>query len=148
VDSKNIGATLERQTLLGQVIEDQSEMQAVLTVDQKDIEFITPEQNVKIWIRQLPGETFQSQVKLISPTKMQVVPKQLASRFGGDLVTQQDADGNDQPASATYEVSVPLKVVSTQVLDGATGIAKVHVGSQTIGYRLWRLLCQTFRFEL
>ena len=45
-------------------------------------------------------------------------------------------------------IKVSLAESNNPPLLGATGQAKIIVGSQTLGYRLWRLAIQTFRFEL
>ena len=41
-----------------------------------------------------------------------------------------------------------MLVSSGQFVAGMTGHAKIHTGYQTIGRRLWRMACQTFRFEM
>ncbi len=148
VNPKNVGAYLERQTILGHIVNERQQVQAICAVDQKDIEYLQFGQPASIWIRQLPGEAYESKVQLISPAKMQSAPRPLVSRFGGDLVTQPNSDGAEVPVSSVYEVCVPLMVENQFVLDNATGVAKIRVGSHTLGHRLWRLMCQTFRFEM
>lgn len=145
---ENVGAFLESQTLIGQIIPDESRLEAVLAIDQADIEFIQPNQRVRIWSRQLPGHCFEASTAQISPTKMRSAPRQLSTRAGGDLQTTPNRDGQEQPLNATYQVTVPFDHEGTKILSGATGVAKVRVGTQTLGQRLWRILCQTFRFEL
>jgi putative peptide zinc metalloprotease protein len=147
-DPQNLGAYLESQTLVGQIIPDTNKVEAVLAIDQSEIEFIQSDQIVKIWSRQLPGKCFKSRTGQVSPTKMRIAPRQLSIRAGGDLQTLPNREGYEEPTSATYQVNVPLETDGVPILTGATGVAKVQVGSQTVGRRLWRLLCQTFRFEL
>ncbi len=148
VATENRGAFLETQTLVGQIIPDESRVEAILAIDQADIEFIQPNQTVRIWSRQLPGQCFVAQTAQIAPAKMRAAPRQLAARAGGDLQTTTNRDGEEEPLNATYQVNVPLEGTGATVLTGATGVAKVKVGSTTLGTRLWRLLCLTFRFEL
>ena len=148
LERRNLGAYLDQKTLVAQIVPDLTKLTAVLAIDQGDIEFVRPNQTVELLIRQFPLETRLSQTQEISPSRMHRVPKSLSSRFGGDIVTTNDAEGNDVPQSSTFQVSVPLEQQSNMILAGGTGVAKIHTGSQTIGFRLWRLICRTFQFEL
>ncbi len=123
-------------------------MEAVLAIDQADIEFIQQNQDVEMLIHQLPGETYHSATAGISQSKMKQVPKSLSSRFGGDIVASVDPDGNDVPQSTKYLVKVPLNNPDRIVVPGSTGVAKIRTGSQTVGRRIWRLISRTFQFEL
>lgn len=148
LNGRNIGAYLDQQTLVGQVIPDPTKMEAVLAIDQADIEFIRRDQPVELLIFQLPAETRASKTFAISPSKMKSVPKSLSSRFGGDIVSIVDSDGNDVPQSTRFLVNVPLDNSDQLIVSGSTGNAKIRTGSQTVGQRLWRLLNRTFQFEL
>jgi hypothetical protein len=79
---------------------------------------------------------------------MSDVPKCLSSQCGGSLATIPDADGNLQPREPTYQVTVPLAATADEIAPGATGFARIRVGSRSVGSRIWRLVCQTLRFEL
>jgi len=148
LENKNIGAFLDQQTLVGQIVPDMKRMEAVLAIDQADIEFVRRDQPVEMLIHQIPGTTTHSITASISPSKMKSVPKSLSSRFGGDIVSTTDADGNDVPQSTKYLVTVPLPNPDQLIVPNSTGVAKIRAGSQTIGQRLWRLLQRTFQFEL
>lgn len=147
LERHNMGAYLSQRTLLGQIIPENGNMQAVLAIEQEDIEFIQTDQNVQLWVTQLAGQTLQSETEQISPVKMEIVPKALSSRYGGAVLTNTNRQGQDEPANTTYQVSVPVNLRSG-LLNGSTGKAKVHVGYQTVGQKLWRTACRTFRFEL
>ncbi len=148
LDDKNIGAYLDQQTLVGQIVPDMTKMEAVLAIDQADIEFINENQDVEMLIHQLPGETHHSATAGVSQSKMKQVPKSLSSRFGGDIVATVDPDGNDVPQSTKYLVKVPLNNPKRIMVPGSTGVAKIRTGSQTVGRRIWRLVSRTFQFEL
>jgi len=148
LDKRNVGAFLKQSTLLARIIPDTEKMEAVLAIDQGEVEFVRSDQKVKLIVAQLPGQVFTSETQDVSPSKMKSVPKALSSRFGGDLIASQSPNGVDVPTSTTYLVSVPMKTEGLQMLDGATGRAKVRVGNQTVGERLWRVVCRTFRFDL
>ncbi len=147
-EQRNIGSYLEPSTVVARLVPDQESYEAVLVVDQSEIEFIEFGQPVTLLPKTLPGFTIASTVHEISATKMKSVPKPLASRFGGDLVTTQIEGGIDVPQSSSFQVSVPFRHTDGDLADGCTGYAKVRTGSQTIGQRLVRLVYKTFRFDL
>jgi len=149
LDGKNVGAWIESQTLIGQIVPRLDQFDAVLAIDQKEIEFVQQHQSVELHLNQFPLNPFKSSIKTLSPVKMVETPAALSSKHGGELLTVTSADGSDVPASTTYRVSVPLLLDQQQpILSGGTGTAKIKVGSQTVGQRVWRLLCQTFHFHL
>ena len=150
LELRNVGCSMDRQTIVGQVVPDMRKLNAVLAIDQSEIEFIRSDQAVKLVSWQDQTRVLESRTEQISPVKMKVVPRSLSSRYGGGLVTKQNSDGEDEPLSTTYmvNVSVELGEDDAVVYPGSTGIAKIRTGSQTVGARVWRLVCQTFQFEL
>ena len=151
LDPGNRGALLDEETVIGQVVSDMDRLKAVLAIDQSEIEFVRNEQEVSLLVYQNPGSIIEATTMEISPAKMQQVPKGLSSRYGGDLVTSQNGSGDDEPMSTTYMVNVPFELNeerSGTIFPGSTGMAKVRTGSQTVGARVWRLVCQTFQFDL
>jgi len=144
---RNVGAYLLDGTIVCEIANAPTTGEAVLAIDQSDIEFVANGQDVKFLVDQIPEKTFYSAIEAISPIEIKQVPKALSSRFGGDLITTQSEDGTDRPQSTTYRVSVPVDT-DVQILQGATGVAKIRTGSQTVGQRIWRVACETFRFQL
>ena len=146
---RNRGAFLDQQTLVGRVIPDMTKMNAVLAIDQSTVEFIRSGQSVELLIDQLPDRLLTAETsEHVSPVQMVAVPKALSSQFGGSLITNKNSHGDDVPMSATYMVNVPLANPDGVIQPGSCGTAKIRVGSQTIGRRIWRLICHTFQFEL
>jgi multidrug efflux pump subunit AcrA (membrane-fusion protein) len=148
LEGKNMGAWVESQTVIGQIVPRLDQFDAVLAVDQKEIEFIQLHQSVELHLNQFPLNPFKSSIKTLSSVKMVETPAALSSKHGGELLSVTSAEGNDVPASTTYRVSVPLAVDGQPILSGGTGTAKISIGSQTVGQRVWRLLCHTFHFDL
>ena len=148
LDGKNLGATLLQSTFVGQVVEDMKELEAVLAIDQSDIEFVQRDQPVKMLIDQVPATLFRSKTNQISRTEMKSVPKSLSSKHGGAIVTVTNVKGVDAPESTKYQVKVPFDNPDEIVLPGSTGVAKIRTGSQTVGQRIWRLAARTFQFDL
>ena len=147
LDEKNRGAFLLEGTLVCEIVPNHNQCEAILALDQTDIEFIQPGQVVEFLIDQHPTKTFDATIERISPIEMKVVPKALSSRFGGAVAATQDRQGADRPKSTIYQVSVPFSE-DANVLPGATGRAKIRSGSRTVGQRIWRIACETFRFHL
>jgi putative peptide zinc metalloprotease protein len=148
LEERNIGAYLDQQTFVGQIVPDMTALEAVLAIDQSDIEFVRADQPVEMLIHQLPAKTHHSVTQRIAPSKMKSVPKALSSRFGGDIVSTTDAEGADVPQSTKFLVSVPLDNSDQIIVPNSTGVAKIRAGSQTLGQRIWRWVNHTFQFEL
>ena len=133
---------------MGQVVDDMRQLEAVLAIDQSDIEFVKPAQQVELLVRQIPLRLFESETETISPTEMKATPKSLSSKYGGEIVTTTDQNGDDIPQSTKYLVTVNLENPDELILPGSSGKAKIRTGSQTVGQRVWRLISRTFQFEL
>jgi putative peptide zinc metalloprotease protein len=148
LEHRNLNAYLENGTIVAQIVPDPGKFEAILAIDQSDLEFVDVHQAVELWIRQLPVEKYSAEIRHISPIEMESVPKPLSKKAGGDLMTVTGANGREKPHSTTYQVSVPFQDNSGLLVSGSTGVAKIHAGYRPLGSRLWRLACKTFRFEL
>ncbi|MGI9515453.1 MAG: site-2 protease family protein [Pirellulaceae bacterium] len=148
LELRNHGAWVDQGTLVCQVTPDSEKLEAILAIDQSDVEFISAGNQVDLWLRQSPGQLVGSKIDIISPVEMKSVPKSLSSQYGGYLNTTRTADGVDEPLSTTYQVRVPLDQTDEMIVSGSTGLARIRTGNQTIGYRFWRFMCKTFRFDL
>ncbi len=149
LEGKNVGAWIESQTLIGQIVPRLDRFTAVLAIDQKQIEFIQADQLVELQLHQSPLRLLRSTIKTLSPVKMMETPPALSSKHGGGLLSVTSPEGKDVPQSTTYRVSVDVTTDEYQpIFSGGTGTAKIKIGSQTVGRRLWRQLCHTFHFEL
>jgi putative peptide zinc metalloprotease protein len=147
LEVRNVGAHLEASTLLGRIAQP-GKLEAVLAVPQEEMDFVQPGQHVQVFLQQCPGEDLTGQIDHIATEELKAVSERLSTRTGGTLATRTSAQGYEQPLGVVYQASVPLDDESGQLLMGGTGIAKVHAGRQTLGQRMWRGLCRTFRFEL
>ena len=148
LDAGNLGAALKQSTLVGQIVPDPKKMEAVLAVDQADVEFIKKEQPVELLVNLVPCEIFHSAIKLVTPNEMRDTPRALSSKYGGDIVTETARSGMEVPTSTKFLVKVDLENEDELVVPGSTGVAKIRAGSQTVGRRIWRLASRTFQFEL
>ncbi|MBC8351904.1 MAG: hemolysin D [Planctomycetes bacterium] len=146
-DVRNIDAFLVEGTPLCQV-GDPRRVEAILAIDQGDIEFVHAGQSIEIFVDQLPGRRLHTQLDQVSRLDMKIAPKGLSSKNGGDVITQTDASGQERPMNTTYQANASLHSDSSELLIGATGQAKIHTGYQTVASRVWRYICQTFDFSV
>ena len=89
---------------------------------------------------------FQGEIVEIAKTDLKVVPREIAA--GDDLSTRVDKQGVPRPVKPSYHARAVLDPHSHEVLTGAHGRAKILVGPQSAGQRLYRYLRRTFTFEL
>ncbi len=147
LDHRNLGCFLEESSLLC-LVGDPTAMQAVMVIDQSEIEFVRPGQKVEIKLDELPLETFTGTIEEVANLDLAVSPRSMSNKAGGELATETDASGAERPQSTSYQARVPFNDNDQILRIGLKGRAKVHVGSMTLGQRLMRWAKQTFHFRL
>jgi len=157
LERENLGCYLEQGQLFCQV-GDPARMEAILVIDQADIEFVREGQTVEINLEALPQETFTHNlvagrrqkltIEEVAKSDLKISPVRLSAKAGGELPTRTDATGLERPLSASYQARVPLDDPNGQLLPGLRGHAKIKVGTQPLGTRLYRWLAQTINFSL
>lgn len=144
LDKENVGTFLESGTTVC-LVGDPLQIEAVLVLDQADIEFVRPGQRVRLVLRQLPAKILWGTVEEISDSRLQAAPAALAHT--GDVPVVIDDNGIPRPASASYQARVLLDAQPHRLLPGGVGRSKIHVAPQSLVQRLQRYLSRTFRFE-
>jgi putative peptide zinc metalloprotease protein len=150
LEEQNLGCFLEEGSLFCQ-IGNPEEMEAILVVDQSDIDFIREGQRVEIKLDQLPHDLYEGRVAEIAKIDLKASSRRLSTKAGGELATKTDPSGIERPMSTSYQVRVPLDDPQHLLRLGLRGQAKVHMGFedwQTLGQRFWRFLTETFNFRL
>jgi len=147
LERKNLGAHLTNTVLFCQ-IGDPRKMQAVLVIDQDDIELIRENDAVDIKLDELPNRTFSSRIEEIANLDLKVTPRQLSNKTGGELITKTDESGEERPQSTSYQARAPLDNADGLMYIGLRGRAKIHVRWQTLAGRGWRYFTRTFNFKL
>lgn len=147
LDESNLGAFLEAGSLFCQ-IGDPERMEAILVIDQGDLEFVRIGQKVEIKLDELPHDTLHGEITEIANVELDVSPTRLSVKSGGELPTKTDPSGVERPMSTSYQARVPLNNDGGMLRPGLRGRAKVHTGWQTLGARFWRLVTQTVNFRL
>ena len=145
---KNRGALLTPEDVVCQIGTPDS-MEAVLIVDQGDIQLIREGMDVDLKFDASRLETFSGTIHDLSVNTRQQVSAGMSSQTGGDLETEIDPQtGQVKPRSASYQALVSLAEIDEPMRPGYRGSAKVHTSPKTLGWRLWRLIIKTFNFEL
>jgi multidrug efflux pump subunit AcrA (membrane-fusion protein) len=152
LNERNLGATATQSELFCE-IGDPTRLEAVLIIDQTDIELIREEQKtgqaVEIKLDAFPGRTFKGVISEISEAELKNVDKSLTAQAGGGVNAVTDPKtGQSKPMSTSYTARVPLEGNEELLEIGLRGTAKVHAGYQPLGGRIYRYLLHTFHFWL
>jgi putative peptide zinc metalloprotease protein len=147
LDARNVGTYLEAGTLLCRIAP-RGHLEAILAIDQSQLDFVRAGQHVDLFLASQPGQTRPGRIATIAEQNMAASPTRLAARAGGELATRPDESGIERPLSVIYQASVPIDDPSGRTIVGGTGIARIHAGYQPVAYRLWRAACRTFYFEM
>ncbi len=140
LDERNVGSWLETGTLLCE-IGDPARVQAVLAIDQTQVEFVRQGQRVWLQPNQLPGRWLAGTISEIAkvdedapdqPDREEAADEARLSRTG------QDAE------AVRYQAIARLDDPSDTLLLRTGGTARVVVTPQPLWQRLFRYLAQNF----
>lgn len=145
--AKNDQAIFAQSDLLC-MVGDPQKMEAVLVVDQADIDLVKEGHEVDMKIDSARLNTINGFIGLLSQMEMKTTPENLSTGAGGFLDTEMDSSGRMRPMSTSYQARVPLENVDVPLRAGYRGQAKVYVGWKSLGWRFYRFLARTFRFEM
>lgn len=142
LDSENLGATLEANTLLG-MIGQPEKMEATLVIDQSDIQLVHTGAKVIALINQDRSQFLESYISRVSQDELVSVPRELSQTNHGPIAVKQLASGLEAPLLKSYEAYAAfspelLAAQRAQLVPGMSGYAKIRVGSSTLLNRLWR----------
>ena len=144
---KNIGATFAEGTVLC-MVGDPDRFEAVMIVDQSEVEFVQGGQRVDLKLDAFPFDTFRGAVDEIAETHIEVGSERLSVKAGGSVPTTTDEMGREVPISTSYEVLMQVDDVENILTPGMRGTARIEVGNRTVGQWLLRLFWQTFNFRM
>ena len=145
LEERNRGSYLDRGDLLCK-IGDPHRLEAILVIDQADIEFVRIGQRVRIRLSQLPQRFLWGKIREISEIDLHVVPRELIGEE--DLPMRRDEGGVPRPLSTSYQARVALEGHDAVLLLSATGKAKIYAPPRPLAQRVYRYLRRTFRFDL
>jgi putative peptide zinc metalloprotease protein len=147
LDPKNLGATLVEGTVLCMVGEPE-QFEAVMVVDQSEVEFVGRGQQVDLKLDAFPWHTFTGSVAELAETHIESSSERMSVKAGGLVPTETDESGRELPISTSYEAMMTLDDTEAVLTPGMRGTARIQVGSRTVGQWLLRLLWQTFNFRM
>jgi len=147
LDEQNLGATFTPGTVLC-LVGDAERFEAVMVVDQTEVEFVRQGQPVDLKLDAFPSRTFSGTVDQIAETHIESGSERLSVKAGGGVPTKTDASGRETPISTSYEALTTLDDAEGVFTPGMRGTARIKVGSRTVGQWLLRLLWQTFNFRM
>lgn len=148
LDARNRGALLTAEDLICE-LGAENELEAVLIVDQGDVQLVDIGQHVVMKLESYRIGRFTGEIAEKSQTEIRNTSASLAIQAGGDLQTEIDPNtGQPKPRSVSYQARVPLTDVDTTLRPGYRGMAKIHTAPMSLGQRLWRFIAKTFNFEL
>ena len=144
---RNIGATLTEGTVLC-LVGDPKAFEAVMVVDQSEMEFVSRGQRVDLKLDAMPWQTFRGTVEEIAETNLESGSERLSVKAGGQVPTRTDESGREMPISTSYEALMAVNDADGSFTAGMRGSARIRVGQRTVGSWLLRLLWQTFNFRM
>ncbi|KAA1261405.1 putative peptide zinc metalloprotease protein YydH [Rubripirellula obstinata] len=148
LDQKNRGALLTADDVICE-IGAPNDYEAVVVIDQGDVQLVREGQAVDLKFDSLRMKTFSGMITEKSNEPLEATSVSMSSQTGGDLQTEIDpTTGMVKPRSVSYQARVPLKLDGVLVRPGYRGSAKIHVDPMSLGGRLWRVIAKTFNFEL
>jgi putative peptide zinc metalloprotease protein len=144
LDERNRNAFLKTGTLFC-MIGDAERLEAVLIIDQGDVQFVRGGQTVRLKLDERPGEVLTGTVREVAAIDLKVTPRELLQHE--DLPTRMDEEGRPELVSTSYQARVELDPHDAMLLNGTTGTAKIETVPQSLAARLSRYLSRTFRLE-
>jgi putative peptide zinc metalloprotease protein len=130
-------------------IGDPHSLEAILIIEQEDLDFVKEGQTVDLKFDALPDVTLHGTIDRISLSNMKITPRRLSTKAGGELPSHVDPEtGVETPQSASYQARVPLEDKDGVLLIGLRGRAKIHAAPLSLGARLWRFVMHTFHFRM
>jgi putative peptide zinc metalloprotease protein len=128
-------------------VADPAKMEAVMIVDQADVELLNVGDDVEMMLDSARLNSIHGVIERISKTQIKEAPQSLAKQAGGSLDTLSDSSGKLRPVSTSYQTRVPIENSHVPLRVGYRGRAKIHLEWKSLGWRFARYLNKTFKFE-
>jgi len=144
LEPRNRGGLLRRGTLFC-LVGDPRKLEAVLLVDEAEVDLVQPGQDVSLVFDQLPGRSIPGTVIEKSPAA--------GSATLHSLIFSEDRTVTDKPPeteadAAVYSVRVRLQQTPPELLLGSRGTARIKTRPRSLAWRGLRFLRRTFRFDV
>lgn len=150
MEKKNLGATFSpdgSENLFCQ-IGDPNAWDAVLVINQGDLDLLREGQEVRLMFNESAYHVFVSTLASVADDEMKNIGPRLASTSGGAVPAQHDPGGEVKPLTTSYQAEVQLDNSRGMFRNGLTGTARIKNEPRTLASRLTRYLKRTFNFDL
>ena len=150
LEPKNLGALMQPdgpRNMVCQIIDPEA-WDAVMVVDQNDVDLVQEGQRVQLLLEEASWQEFDSTIDHRSTDAMEAVPARLASTSGGPVAAQPQPDGVIRPLTTSYQATAPLDNSSGLLRNGLTGRARITTPHRTLAARIMRYLSRTFNFDI
>jgi putative peptide zinc metalloprotease protein len=147
LEPANRHCVLPEQTLVAHVAPDMERWEAQILVDQEEVEFLAAGQDVRLWLQHTPWQVIRTSVTEVAVDPSHDIPPPLASLRGGPIEVTSDAGGRFKATQAKYLVVAHWQDNTGALAKDLTGVARIHVGYRTVGYRLARFFAYSFNFH-
>ena len=141
LDERNLGSQLDTGTLLC-LVGDPARFEAVLHVEQSDIELVQVGQRVRVVLDHLPNQILEGTIAEVAKLDLKVMPRELAA--ARDLPSRTDQRGVSHPLDTWYQARVLFDEQPPHLLARVHGRAKIAVAPRSIAAQCARYLLQTF----
>jgi putative peptide zinc metalloprotease protein len=145
LEKENSKCFLERGTLLC-LVGDPAKQEAMLFVDETDVQYVRPGQQVRLQLSMYSTNVITGQIVEIAERNITNVPRELVA--DQELASRLDDSGARRPVRTTYSVRVTLDEHELHMLNGARGRAKIAVDPQPLAQRALRAIRRTLTVEL
>lgn len=127
----------------------------MLYVDQSHRDELLDNMEIELKLDHLPGITYVTRVKEVSPKGELLAPEALTTRFQGPLATTPDQQGKEKLASTAYRAIAELHFHHQESQEdgvlmkpGMRGNARFLVANRTAVQWGYRYFVETFRFRI
>ena len=141
LDDKNRGCFLRAGTTVC-LIGDQTDLQAMLLINQDDFPLVRVGQKVRMQSVTSPGEILEGQITELAALDLEHVPTSLIRR--ANLPTRLTSAGLIKPVGTWYQARVQLPKGTNSPLPGTASPARIQIEPQSLLSRFQRWFNRTF----
>jgi putative peptide zinc metalloprotease protein len=145
LDTGSRGSHLDVGTLLC-LVGEPAEVEALLVVDQSQIQYVRAGQRVRLQVDASPNRILRGAIVELAGLDLKVAPRELAEQ--SDLLVHFDREGIPRPAATSYQARVALDPDHGPLPIGTRGRAKISADPQPLGIRLYRAARSLFSFGM
>ncbi len=145
LDARNANCYIESGTKLC-LIGDANRLEALVVIDESQIDFVEVNQRVKLLLNQIPDRPVWGKVRQIAELDLEIAPPELVAN--AEIFSQPDEVGRMRPLLTSYLARVELEPHDRKLLIRSTGTAEIEVAPRSLASLIARWTRRTFHFEL